>query len=143
MNEHFREALESLDIDLVRRMWAHVMPHLPQPESDEAALISIHMARTSINFMPFRHRAYSHAWLKERAFPSQLPDALRAPAERLYPSVVAAVGIAVHSRTPIALEIRRAMSDAVFDAGVKDSLLTKRAILNARAKARRQLLGIT
>jgi hypothetical protein len=142
MHEHFRQALENLDIGLARKMWAHVMPHLPQPQSDGEALIGMHMARTAAKSITFTGRAYSHAWLVERGLPSQLPDRLRPRAERLCPRTVPAVGIAVQHRTPIALSIRRAMEEAVLDAGVADPPLTKRAILSARTKARRSLLGI-
>ena len=143
MNEHFRDAIDRLDVDLVRKMWAYVMPHLPQPESDEAALVSMHMARTAIANIPFRHRAYSHAWLTERSFPSQLPDALRPRAQQICPVVVSAIGIATYTRSPVALAIRKAMMDAALDAGINESALTRRAIADARAKARRQLLGIS
>jgi hypothetical protein len=137
MHEHFRAALETLDVALVRKMWAHVMPHLPQPENDDDAMTSIHMARTAIPMIRFRDRAYSHSWLLERGYPSQLPDNLRPRAERLYPVTVPAVGLAVKNRTPVASGILRAMEGAVLDVGVKDSALTKRAIMSARAKARR------
>jgi hypothetical protein len=60
----------------------------------------------------------------------------------MYPQPVLGVGIAVANKTPVALLIRRAMEEAVYDAGVLDSALTKRAIMSARAKARKQLLGI-
>jgi hypothetical protein len=142
LHEHFREALERLDVGLVRKLSAHVMPHLPQAETDEDALISIHIARTAAEWMRFRHRAYSHAWLIERALPSRLPDRLRPRAERMYPAPVVAVGIAVRNATPVALAIRRAMEEAVLDVGIKDTQKTKRAIHSARAKARKQLLGV-
>lgn len=138
MREHFRQALESLDVALVRKMWRHIMPHLPQPESDEEALISAHIARTSIPHLRFRNRAYSHCWLIERGFPSGLPDELRPKAERLYPQPTATVGIAVRNTTPVALAIRRAMEEAVLDVGVKNPPLTKRAIMSAREKTRKQ-----
>ena len=142
MHEHFRAALESLDVGLARKIWAHAMPHLPQPQTDDEALLSMHIARTGMKKMPFRKRAYSHAWLVERGLPSQLPDFLRPAADRMYPQPTAAVGIAVRNTTPVALAIRGAMEDAVRDAGVANPPLTKRAILSARAKARKHLLGI-
>jgi hypothetical protein len=142
MQDHFRQALEELDIPLLRKMWAHAKPHMPQPENDVDALVVAHIARTSVPMIRFRHRAYSHAWLIERGLPSQLPDRLRPRAERIYPVIVPGVGIAVRHSTPVSLAIRRAMENAVYDAGVADPALTKRAIMAARAKARRQLLGI-
>jgi hypothetical protein len=143
MQDHFREALERLDIPLLRKMWTHAKPHLAQAENDEQALIVAHMTRTKMPNMGFRHRAYSHAWLIERSLPSQLPDGLRPRAERMYPQPIFGVGLAVRNATPVAFAIRGAMEGAVLDAGVKDSALTKRAIMSARAKARKQLLGIT
>lgn len=142
MQEHFCEALERLDIGLARKMWAHAMVHLPQPATDGEALIVMHIARTGARSISFQHRAYSHAWLIERGIPSSLPDQLRPRAERMYPQPIAGVGIAVRNTTPIALAIRRAMEEAVLDVGIKNSPLTKRAILAARAKTRKQLLGI-
>ena len=142
MHEHFRAALEGLDVGLARKMWQHIFPGMPQPTSDDDALIVIHIARTATNSLDFKHRAWSHAWLRERAIPSKLPDHLRPRAERIYPVLTPAVGIAVHTNTPIALEIRRAMEGAVRDVGVKDSRLTKRAILAARSATRKSLLGI-
>jgi hypothetical protein len=142
MNDHFRNALESLDVDLVRKIWSHVMPHLPQPSNEREALIVMHMARTGSRSIRFRDRAYSHAWLTERSIPSNLPDKLRPRAERMYPRSVDGVGIAVRNVTPIALKIRRAMEEAVLDSGVANPILTKRAILAARAKIRKRLLGL-
>lgn len=143
LQEHFREALERLDVPLLRKMWAHAKPNMPQAANDDEALIVAHMTRTQMGAIRFRHRAYSHAWLVERGLPSQLPDHLRPRAERICPVIVPAVGIATRNSHAVALLIRRAMVEAVLDAGVHDSDLTKRAILSARAKARKQLLGIT
>lgn len=142
LQDHFREALEQLDMPLLRKIWAHAMPHLPQSLTDDEALVVAHMTRTSTRSIRFRHRAYSHAWLVERRLPSQLPDRLRSKAERMYPMIVDGVGIAVANSTPVSLAIRRSMEEAVLDAGTKDAALTTRAIQSARAKARRQLLGI-
>ena len=142
MHEHFRSALETLDVVLAKKIWHHVMPHLPQLTSDTEALIVLHAARTAANTITFSKRAYSHSWLMERGYPSQFPDYLRPRAERLYPITIPAVGIAVYNRTPVAFAIRGAMEDAVRDEGVKDSNRTKRAILRARERARKWLLGI-
>lgn len=139
MQDHFVGALESLDIPLLRKMWAQLKPHMPQAENDEQAFIVAHLARTAAPNIKFQCRAYSHAWLLDRRLPSQLPDALRPRAERMYPRPVPAVGIAVANTTPVALKIREAMEDAVRDAGVSNPLLTKRAIMSARERTRRQL----
>lgn len=138
-NDHFRLALEELDIALIRKLWAHVMPHLPQPQTNEEALTCAHIARTASQSLDFKYKAYSHSWLRERGLPSQLPDSLRPRAERLYPTTIPAVGIAVRYRAPTSLLIRGAMEEAVLDAGVKDASLTKRAILSARTRMRKYL----
>jgi hypothetical protein len=110
----FKRCLEECDVPGVRALWAHVAPHLPQPRDDEEALASLHGARTYSPAIVFWKRAYSHAWLTERGLPSGLPDHLRPRAERLYPRVVDAVGIAVSARVPgLALRVRDAMSAAV------------------------------
>jgi hypothetical protein len=100
MQDHFRAALETLDVELTRKIWAHAMPHLPQPETDDETLTAMHAARTAMESMSFSKRAYSHAWLMERMLPSQLPDNLRPRAQRRYPQTMSAVGIAVRNVTP-------------------------------------------
>jgi hypothetical protein len=142
MNEQFHEALERLDIPLLRKIWLHVRPNMPHAASDEEALVVAHMTRTQVPSIRFKLRAYSHAWLIERGLPSQLPDKLRPKAERIYPVIIPAVGIATRNNHEVARAIRRAMVEAVLDAGIHDPILTKRAILAARAKTRSKLLGI-
>lgn len=133
LNDHFRQALIECDVELVRKMWAHVSPHLPQPKGDAETLAEIHYARTGAESIPFKHRAYSHRWLTERSYPSGLPDPLRPRAERLYPRIVEAVGIAVKSlagNKPLARAVGLAMKNAVKECnadGVKDP-----AIIRAR-----------
>jgi hypothetical protein len=118
--EAFRDALERCDVEAIRKLFRHSSPHLPQPESDYEALVSIHRARTEASSIPLRMRSYSHAWLVERGYPSGLPDELKPKAERLYPVVAEGVGIAVIAKSelmkPIALLVRAAMSDAVMEA---------------------------
>jgi hypothetical protein len=146
LHEHFRAALEALDIALLRKVWAHAMPHLPQLQTDEQALTAAHLARTAASSVRFKARAYSHAWLLERGLPSQLPDKLRPRAERLFPRVVDAVGIAVRAMNPdhkpLARMIERAMSDAVADCyanGDRDPNIIKARMREARAAAMRKL----
>lgn len=91
----FRRCLVDCDIQGIRKIWAHVSPNMPSPETDEAALICIHMTRTATERLPFRFRAYSHSWLTERAMRSLLPDELKPRAERMYQRIVSAVGICV------------------------------------------------
>lgn len=130
----------------MRTVWAHVAPHLPQPATDADVLVSIHMARTASESMPLRDRAYSHRWLTERGYPSQLPDRLKPSAERLYPRVVKAVGISVNSKYPIVVQsIRGAMEDAVNDCyanGDTATEIVKPQMMAARAREQRSLFGI-
>ena len=115
-----RRYLEACDVTGVRRLWAHEFPHLPQPQDDEEALVVLHMARTAAASIPLKLRAYSHRWLLDHDFPSQLPDELKPAAERMYPKVVTAVGISVNASSELlepAMEaVRKAMQDAVLEA---------------------------
>jgi hypothetical protein len=116
--QELKRCLEECDVMGMRALWAHVAPGMPQPEDDSEARMSIHYARSSADWMQFKLRAYSHAWLTERGFPSGLPDELRPKAQRIYPVVVHGVGIAVGApahRRELARGLERAMSDAVMD----------------------------
>lgn len=133
-----RQAIEDGDVETARTIMAQAMPHLPQPQSKEHAAATLHYARTQIAAMPFAKRAYSHAWLTERGLPSALPDHLRPGAERMYPRVVDAVGIAVKSSRPdFGLALRNAMNDAVMNCYADNETEPKfvsARILEARAK---------
>jgi hypothetical protein len=144
----FRALLEAGDVGALRAAWGRVAAHLPQPETQEQAEIVMHHARTSSESVSFKARAYSHRWLTERALPSGLPDELRHPAERLYPTVVDAVGISVRASNPMlkdaAVEVQRAMSDAVEEAyteGRKDPVFVQARMAEARSRAWRSVLG--
>lgn len=122
MNEHaaeLRRCLEQCDTVAIRRLWAHVSPHLPQPESDHSALVSIHHARTAMASMSLKLRAYSHRWLLDHGYPSALPDDLKPRAERMYPEIAEGVGISVIAASPIlkpvAGMVRTSMENAVLD----------------------------
>jgi len=93
----FRRCLVDCDTEGVRKIWKHVAPNMPLLETDEDTLICIHITRTATERLPFRFRAYSHSWLRERfpVNPSQIPDSLKPRAERMYPRIVSAVGICV------------------------------------------------
>ena len=147
LHEHFRAALESLDVPLARKIWAHAMPNMPQPKTDAEAMIALHVARTAARSIAFKARAYSHAWLLDHGYPSQLPDNLRPRAERLYPRIVDGVGVAVRAiseeRKPIARMIEKAMSDAVADCyanGDRNPDIVKARMREARASALRKLI---
>lgn len=126
------------------------MPHLPQPASFEAAEIAMHLARTQAAKVTFRARAYSHRWLLERGWPSQLPDELKPRAERLYPEVVECVGVFVGTPAsdalkPVAAAVREAMLDAVQDAqalGERSPDVIRACALEARIATLKTLLGV-
>lgn len=145
----FKRCLVNTDVTGLKALWAHVFPHLHQPADDEQALIMLHHARTQAESVRFRLRAYSHAWLTERALPSGLPDRLRPRAERIYPRIVEGVGISVRARSPemapLADAVHRAMQDAVEDAyaeGRTDPVFVRKRMFDARAGVRQKLLGI-
>lgn len=140
----FRRCLEAGDVAGVRRLWAHVSPHLPQPKDDAQALVMLHMARTGAESIRFKLRAYSHAWLIERHYPSRLPDELKPKAQRIYPVTVDGVGISVNATSaamaPVAKHIQGAMSDAVMDAfaeGKTDPVFVKDRMMEARERTKR------
>lgn len=126
--------LESGDISAARKLWAYVAPHYPQPQDDKQALIIMHMARTQSRQVAFKARAYSHRWLTDEGYPSQLPDRLRPKAERLYPKVAEGVGFAVISKSEIAMAIKPHVVKAVNEAIVEcyDSKKTEPGFVKAR-----------
>ena len=139
-----RRCLLACDVEGVRRLWQHAMPHLPQPESDAAALISIHYARTQMASLPLKPRAYSHRWLIDNGFPSGLPDDLKPKAERIYPRIVDGVGIAFLARNPamvpVSTAIRDKTAEAVLDCyanGDRDPIIVKPRMLETRARAKK------
>jgi hypothetical protein len=117
----FQDCLVDLDVHIARRLWVRVCEHLPQPQNDNEMLVMLHHARTQAESIDLRMRAYSHAWLCERSLPSGLPDELKPAAERIYPKIVSAVGVAVKpfTDTPSAIELaketERVMSEAVAE----------------------------
>lgn len=146
-HEDFRQALEAGDVRLCRRMWASVFPSLPQPGPKEAEA-SMHMARTGAETVSFKARAYSHSWLTERGYPSQLPDNLKPSANRMYPHVVTSVGISVNTRNPLLkpamLEVKAAMETAVLDCyanGDTDPIVVSERMAAARQQTMKQLFG--
>jgi len=149
MKPAFLDCLERLDIRQAWGLWGAAFPHLPPPENDDGMLIMLHMARTQSPALSLRQRAYSHAWLRERGYPSQLPDHLRQPAERLYPIIASGVGISVNFKSsdlkPAAELIRGAMEGAVYEAEadgkLNDSDHVKARMTEAREKETRALFG--
>lgn len=143
--DDFRRCLVECDVPGIRQLWKHVAPHLGQPETDSEALVAIHHARTQAVSIPFRLRAYSHRWLTDNGYPSGMPDHLKPQAERIYPHVVEAVGIAALNQTAMTPILQRAMSDAVMDAHeegrLNDPIFVKARMMEARAKTIKQLIG--
>lgn len=149
MHGEFRQALERGDFKLLRKASAALWPHLPQPESDEQAEITMHHARTQAEFLPVRKRAYSHHWLTERDLPSGLPDELKSSAERMFPVVIKGVGISVNARSehlqPAIPIVRGAMEEAVLEAAadgkMDDVEFIGRRMKEARDKAWKAVFG--
>lgn len=118
----FRRCLESCDIEGVRKLWAHVAPHLPQPNGDYQVQVMIHSARTQAASMPLRLRAYSHQWLLANGLPSQLPNDLKPKAEQMDFKFSFGVGIGMKMATTdpqkraVGQLIQRAMGEAVEEA---------------------------
>lgn len=147
MNAHaseFRRYLEQADVTGVRRVWDRVFPHIPQPVPDGHVLMVIHHARTQAQSISLRQRAWSHRWLLDHDYPSGLPDELKPKAERMYPRIVEAVGVAVNTTEewlrPAALGIQAAMSDAVLECYADkktDPVFVKARMMEARERQRK------
>lgn len=144
----YRDALLALDVAAMRRLAAHTMPHIQQGDGT-AILTAMHMARTQAESLPLRARAYSHRWLDERGLPSQLPDALRPKAERMFPKVVSAIGVSVNFRLPELRPakplIERAVTDMIEDtpaAKRDDPDFMRPRIAEVKRETRRRLLGV-
>jgi hypothetical protein len=147
--EHSAELLRCLrdgDVTAIRRLYREIAPHLPQPSSDVEAWASLHHARTQVEALPLKLRAYSHRWLLDQGLPSGLPDALKPLAERMYPRIVTGVGISVNSTSAVGRLavpiIQRAMQDAVLEAYAEGKTTPRfvRARMNeARQKALRSI----
>lgn len=138
MHPDFRRCLDEMDVGGMRRLASIVGQ---REMSVEHTTIAMHYARTQAESIAFEKRAWSHAWLSERGFPSGLPDELRPRADRIYPRVVEAVGVAVkpmsEASIPLAKAIERAMSDAVAECyadGVRDPLIIRARMAEARCK---------
>jgi hypothetical protein len=139
-----------LDVERAKEIWRKVSPHLPPITSDEEMLTTLHLARTQSEAVNTRMRFYSHCWLRERGYPSALPDSMRQSADRMYPRTERSVGISLNSRSdltrPILPLVRNAMEDAVLDIYADrkqdDIDLIKRQMMEARRTTVRKLLGV-
>lgn len=150
----FRRCLEEVDVAGMRKLHAHVMPHLPAG-SDKDILVSIHHARTQAESMPLKARAWSHRWLLDHGYPSGLPDHLKPSAEREYPRITEATGFTMRFGSPLMREIlspivplvSKAVEEVILDeySGAvvrRDHDRIRGRVLDAKAKAVRQLVGI-
>lgn len=144
-SSEFRRCLVDCDIPGIIKLWKHVSPNMPCPETDEDALICIHMTRTATERLPFRFRAYSHRWLTERMLRSLLPDDLKPKAERLYPRIVSAVGICVsglnNRKSGYHHAVNKALCDLVADMyahGIEDPERIKLAMKQVHDGMRNQ-----
>lgn len=139
----YRRCLIELDVAGARALWRHTDPHLPQPKTDAEALFALHVARTVAQIVPPRLRYYSHRWLCERGKTSMLPDHLRASADRMYPVIADAVGIASKATsTEVSHAIVGAQSLAVLNCyanGDRDPVIVKTQMIAARARERKAL----
>jgi len=142
------DCLEGGDVRRLLGIWAQVYPTMPQPKSLEEAEVVFHQARAAANSVSAYRRQYSHVWLRERGFKSDLPYELRSRAEQQgRPVIVEAVGIAVKSFNSSkegrerVTAIRTAMENAVLDAmgdGVTDPDVVRAQMMAAREKMRAQ-----
>lgn len=137
----FQELLEKGDVAGLRRLLPEVMPQFPAPKDDAEVEVTMHMARTTCQALSFSRRAYSHSWLLERGYPSQLPDHLKPAAERAYPRIVEGVGIIVKAGSPemrpLARAVQRSMEvvvEEMYADGDRDPVLVKARMMDARRK---------
>ena len=145
--EALRECLEQGDVHRLRCIWAQASPHLPQPKNREEATVALHQARTAAESVTTGKRQYSHVWLTERGFKSDLPDDLKTKAEQLgRPVLVDSVGVSVNVMSPVidrqerGAAIQGAMETVVSEMyadGDNDPLLVKPRMMQAREKIRR------
>jgi hypothetical protein len=147
-NDEFARCLATCDVAGIRKLWAHVSPHLPQPQNDHETLVTIHHARTQVHSFSLRLRAYSHRWLIDNGYPSALPDELKPKAERMYPRIVDGVGIACGGTSEIgralAPIIQGVMSDAVLECYADkrtEPLFVKARMMEARKRTVAKLIG--
>jgi hypothetical protein len=145
----FRRCLVDCDVSTILKLWKHVFPSMPAPETDEDALICIHMTRTATERLPFRFRAYSHRWLEERGVTqkcrSLLPDELKPKAERMYPRIVSAVGVCVASMGNRKTDYHHAVStemchriEDLYADGIEDPVIVKANLKEIHDRMRRQ-----
>jgi len=146
-----QRCIADLDVEAAQRLWHHMAPHMSQPKSSEETLAVLHMARTALDAAAFKDRAYSHAWLAERALPSQLPDRLKPRAERLYPHIVTAAAYSINYKSvflrPIKPLVMKAIGEKINELwadhkGKPDPQLVLKTICDTKNKTMRKLTGV-
>jgi hypothetical protein len=141
-----RRCLIECDVAAARKLWHQIAPKAPAPKTDHDALCTIHYARTISIVVNLRLRAYSHHWLTDRGLPSGLPDELKRKADRLYPHISDAVGVACKSHFPeVANAVQAAMSEAVMDCYAenrREPSYVKPIMMERRARVKKALHGI-
>lgn len=139
-----RRCLIELDVEGIMNVGSRLRSGVPPPKTRADALVTLHLGRTAANSIPMRLRAYSHRWLLDHNYPSQLPDRLKPRAERLYPKAIGAVGISVNSKYPVVqAAIQNAMITAVLEAYAdghqEEPEIVKARMQEARRRERRGL----
>jgi hypothetical protein len=145
--EVMRRALEEHDVITCCKLWEYVAPNMPQPTTDAEAFFIMHHACTQAENVSLRSRAYSHRWLLDHGYSSGLPDELKPKAERMYPKIVDAIGIACGSTSeamrPLMPHVQGAMENVVLEHyadGIKDPKIIKPRMLEARKKVIKKLM---
>lgn len=142
--------LETQDVAGLRKLWAHMAPHLPQPKSDYEVQVMMHSARTQSVSLAFKARAYSHRWLLANGLPSGLPNALQPRAEQADFKFAFGVGIAMKvassdpAKKALAHSIQTAMGRAIEDAFAEKKTgmsFLRRQMADARDRAIRTFGG--
>lgn len=145
-----QRCLEAGDVAGVRRLWAHVRPGMPQPKTDREAEIILHMARTQSIVCSFAARAYSHRWLLDNGYPSQLPDNLKPKADRMYPPIHEGVGLALGATGALGRAIKPQIENAMVyainevyaDHKRPFAPTVKKRMFEAKDKITKKLIGV-
>ena len=136
-SSEYRRCLMTCDVAGLLRLWAHTDPHLPQP-SPADAIVSLHIARCEMKFIPKKHKDYSREFLSERGY--NKIDGQWVMGKPKEAEIVGVAGIASKSRDPrLSKKIVTAMSDAYQDAvagGINEPEIQRERMLKARQKIR-------
>lgn len=143
VNEHaseFRRCLLELDLDGITKIWRHVAPHLAE-QSPKDTMISIHIARCEMKYIPKKAKTYSEAWLADLGY--RKIDGKWV--EGLPPPAVYADSVGISSRSasgyvlPLNQKIMTYMEDALLNTmakGITEPRVQKENMMKAREKVR-------